>query len=128
MSNSVAAGRRLALRAAVWQAVAVAIAALAFLIKGPQAAIAAAVGGAGVVLGNALAAHVALGGGVVAARPAFRRLLIATLLKWTAAITVFAVALAVWRMAPLPVLAGFATGVVAYPILLNLSVRVERER
>ena len=118
--NSVAAGRRLALRAVGCQLAAVMLVALAFSLRGPGAALAAGVGGSGVVLGNALAALVALGGGVVAARSAFARLMAATLLKWVVATTVFAVALAVWRLAPLPALAGFATGLVAYPIFLNI--------
>lgn len=120
MLNSVAAGRRLALRAVGCQLAAVMLVALAFLLQGPGAALAAGLGGLGVVLGNALAAQIALGGGVVVAGAAFARLLAATLLKWLVAITVFAVALAVWRLAPLPVLAGFATGLVAYPIFLNI--------
>ena len=118
--NSVAAGRRLALRAVGCQLAAVMLVALAFSLRGPGAALAAGVGGSGVVLGNALAALVALGGGVVAARSAFARLMAATLLKWVVATTVFAVALAGWRLAPLPALAGFATGLVAYPIFLNI--------
>ena len=128
MLNSVAAGRRLALRAVGCLLVAAVLVALVFLLQGPRAALAALVGGVAVTLGNALAAQVALGGGVVAARSAFARLMRATLLKWVVAITVFAIALAVWRLAPLPMLAGFAVGLAAYPILLNLCVRVERER
>ena len=118
--NSVAAGRRLALRAAGCQLIAVMLVALAFLLQGPGAALAAAVGGSGVALGNALAARVALGGGVVVAGAAFVRLLAATLLKWLLAITVLAIALVVWRLAPLPLLAGFAVALVAYPIFLNI--------
>jgi len=117
--NSVAAGRRLALRAVGCQLIAVMLVALAFLLQGPGAALAAAVGGSGVALGNVLAARVALGGGVVAAGAAFVRLLAATLLKWLLAITVLAIALVVWRLAPLPMLAGFAVALVAYPISLN---------
>lgn len=120
MLNSVAAGRRLALRAVGCQLVAVMLVALAFLLQGPGAALAAAIGGLGVALGNALAAQVALGGGVVVAGAAFARLLAATLLKWLVAITVLAIALAVWRLAPLPMLAGFAAALVVYPISLNL--------
>lgn len=119
MLNSVAAGRRLALRAVGCQLAVVLLLALAFLFRGWAAAVAVLVGGMGVVLGNALAAQVALGGGVVAARSAFIRLLLATLLKWMVAISVFAIALAVWRLAPLPMLAGLAAAVVAYPFGLN---------
>ena len=120
MLNSVAAGRRLALRAAACQLLAVVLVALAFLLQGPGAALAALAGGTGVVLGNALAAPVALGGGVVAARSAFARLVLASMLKWLFALTVFAIALAVWRLAPLPLLAGFVAALVAHPLFLNL--------
>ncbi len=93
--------------------------ALAFLVKGKVAAVAVLAGGAGVVLGQALATQVALGRGVVAARAAFFRLVLATLLKWVVAILFFAAALVVWRLAPLPMLAGFVAAVVAYPLGFN---------
>ena len=126
--NSAAAGRRLALRAASYQMAAVVLVALVFLIQGLSATLAALLGGASVVLGSALAANVALGGGVVTARSAFLRLLLGTGLKWAVVITVFALALGVGRMAPLPLLAGLAVALVAHPLVLNFSVRVERER
>jgi ATP synthase protein I len=126
--NSAAAGRRLALRAVAYQSAAVVLVALGFLMQGWSAMLAALLGGVGVVSGNALAANIALGGGVVTARSAFLRLLLGTGLKWAVAITVFALALGVGRMAPLPLLAGFAAALVAYPLVLNFSVRVERER
>lgn len=126
--NSVAAGRRLALRAVVCQLGAVALVALAFLVQGGQAAAAAALGGLAGVLGNLLAATVALGGGVVPARAAFLRLWLGTLLKWVAVVTVFVLALAVWRLAPLPMLAGLAAGLAANLLILNFCTRVERER
>ncbi|MCY7313715.1 MAG: hypothetical protein LH491_08855 [Pseudoxanthomonas sp.] len=111
-----------------YQAAAVVLVALVFLSQGLAAAIAALLGGAGVVLGSALAAHVALGGGVVAARPALIRLVLAAGLKWLVVITIFALALGVGRLPPLPLLAGLAVALVAYPLVLNFSVRVERER
>ena len=126
--NSAAAGRRLALRAMAYQMVAVLLVALVFLIQGPSALLAVLLGGASVVLGSALAANVALGGGVVTARSAFMRLLLATVLKWAVVILVFALASGVGRMAPLPLLAGLAVALIAYPLVLNFSVRVERER
>ncbi|MFT3763309.1 MAG: hypothetical protein QM761_12050 [Pseudoxanthomonas sp.] len=119
MLNSVASGRRLALRAVGCQSAVVLLLALAFLPRGGADAAAALVGGSGMALGNALAAQVALGGGVMAARPAFARLLLAALLKWVVAISIFAIALAVWRLAPLPMLAGLAASVAAYPLALN---------
>ena len=126
--NSAAAGRRLALRAVAYQMAAVVLVALVFLIQGPSALLAVLLGGASVVLGSALAANVALGGGVVTARSAFMRLLLATVLKWAVVILVFALASGVGRMAPLPLLAGLAVALIAHPLVLNFSVRVERER
>ena len=107
---------------------AVMLVALVFLIQGLSAMFAALLGGASVVLGSALAANVALGGGVVTARSAFLRLALGTGLKWVVVITVFAMASGVGRMAPLPLLAGLAVALIAYPLVLNFSVRVERER
>ena len=126
--NSVAAGRSAAFRAVACQMVAVVVLALALLLSGWPAALAALLGGAGVVLGNALAANIALGGGVVTARSALMRLMLGTGLKWMVVITVFAMASGVWRMAPLPLLAGLAVASIAHPLALNFCVRVERER
>ena len=128
MLNSAAAGRRLALRAVAYQSAAVVLVALVFLMQGWSAMLAALLGGMGVVLGNALAANIALGGGVVPARSALLRLLLGAGLKWAVAITIFALALGVGRMAPLPLLAGLAAALIAHPLVLNFSVRVERER
>ncbi|MFT4197146.1 MAG: hypothetical protein QM601_04440 [Pseudoxanthomonas sp.] len=120
MLNSVASGRRLALRAVGCQTAIVLLLALAFLLHGLADALAVLVGGLGMAMGSALAAQVALGGGVVAARSAFVRLLLAALLKWLVAVSIFAIALVVWRLPPLPMLAGFTASVVAYPLALNL--------
>jgi F0F1-type ATP synthase assembly protein I len=119
MLNSVAAGRSLALRAVVCQLAVVLLLALAFLVRGWQSAVAVAVGGVGVVLGNAVAAQIALGTGVVSARTAFVRLLLSMLLKWLAAVSVFVIALAVWRLPPLPMLAGIVAALLAYPLCFN---------
>jgi F0F1-type ATP synthase assembly protein I len=107
---------------------AVVLVALVFLIQGPSASLAALLGGASVVLGSALAANIALGGGVVTARTAFMKLLLGTGLKWAVVILIFAMALGVGRMTPLPLLAGLAVALIAHPLILNFSVRVERER
>lgn len=126
--NSAAAGRRLALRAMAYQMAAVVLVALGFLIQGVTAAIAALLGGASVVLGSALAANIALGGGVVPARSAFMKLVLGTGIKWLVVMTIFALALGVGRLPPLPLLAGLAVALIVYPLVLNFSVRVERER
>lgn len=127
MHDPVAAGRRSAHRALAVQAAVAALVALAFLPRGPNEAIAAAVGGGAMLVGNALAAGLALGGGIQPARAAFARLLLGTLAKWLAVVGVLAVAFGTWRMTPLPVLAGLLAGLLAYLVGLNLG-RVKRER
>ncbi len=107
---------------------AVVLVAPVFLPMGWLAWLAALLGGTSVVVGNALAAIIALGGGIVTARSALLRLMLGTGLKWLVVITVFAIASGVWRMAPLPLLAGLAVGLIAHPLALNLCVRVKRER
>jgi ATP synthase protein I len=126
--NSIAAGRSVAFRAVACQLAAVVMVALLFLAVDWSASLAALLGGIGMVLGNALAASIALGGGVVTARSAFSRLMLGTGLKWLVVITIFAIASGVWRMAPLPLLAGLAVALIAHPLVLNFCVRVERER
>lgn len=106
----------------------VVLVALVFLIQGSSAMFAALLGGASVVLGGALAANIALGGGVVTARSAFLRLVLGTGLKWAVVILIFAMASGVGRMAPLPLLAGLAVALVAHPLFLNFCVRVDRDR
>jgi F0F1-type ATP synthase assembly protein I len=118
--DPIAAGRRAAARAVAVQAVAVALVALAFLLQGPAHALAAGWGGLAMVAGNALAARVALRG-IAPAGIAFGRLLLGALAKWTVALAGFAIGLGVWRLPPLPMLAGLAAGLLAYLAALNLG-------
>jgi F0F1-type ATP synthase assembly protein I len=118
--DPIAAGRRSALRAVAVQAAAVALVALACLAESGRAALAAAVGGGALVVGNGLAAGLALGG-IVPARVAFARLLLGMLAKWCVVAVVFAVALGAWRLAPLPMLAGLAIGMLAWLLALNAT-------
>lgn len=107
---------------------AVVLVALIFLVSDRTASLAVLVGGAGVVLGSALAANIALGGGVVTARTALSKLVLGTGLKWMVVITIFAMASGVGRMAPLPLLAGLAVALIAQPLALNYCAKVDRER
>ena len=118
MHDPIAAGRRAALRAVAVQGGVVALLAAAFLARDVREALAVGVGGLALVLGNALAAVVALGG-IVRARVAFGRLLLAAMGKWLVAIVVLATALATWRLPPLPMLAGLVAGLLAYLLALN---------
>ena len=118
MHDPIAAGRRAALRAVAVQGLVVALLAAAFLAQGVREALAAGVGGLALVLGNALSAFVALGR-IVPAPVAFGRLLLGAMGKWLVAIAVLATALAIWRLPPLPVLAGLVAGSLAYLLALN---------
>lgn len=120
MHDPLATGRRAALRAIAIQAVAAALVALAFLLAGPRPALAATAGGVAMLAGNALAAAVALGGGIRPARAAFARLLLGVLGKWVLVLVLVAVALQVWRLPPLPLLAGVVVGLLVYLPALNL--------
>jgi F0F1-type ATP synthase assembly protein I len=116
--DPIAAGRRAALRAVAVQGVVVALLAAAFLARDVREALAVGVGGLALVLGNALSAIVALGG-IVPAPVAFGRLLLAAMGKWLVAIVVLATGLAIWRLPPLPMLAGLVAGLLAYLLSLN---------
>ncbi len=115
MLNSVEAGRRLMLRAAVYPLAAVVVLALAFLFMGPKYALGALVSGVAVVAGGGLAAWVALGGGVQAAGSAMVRLLMAFLLKTVLIVAVLVLGFVWWRLPPLALLA-------AIPVALMFQV------
>jgi len=102
--------------------------ALAFVMQGPRQALAAAIGGGTMVLGNALAAILALGGGIQPARAAFARLLLGTVGKWVLVMGVLVFALGTWGLPPLPTLAGVVAGLLAYLLGLNFGNRAKRER
>jgi ATP synthase protein I len=108
------AGRRLALRATVFQAGATVLVALALLPHGMPSALGVLVGGGALVAGSSLAALLALGGGVQPAGAAMARLLAGVVLKWVVAIAVFALGLAGLGLPPLPMLAGLLAATLAF--------------
>lgn len=122
VSNSVVAGRRLAQRAIAWQAVATVLVALAFLAKGLPWLLAALVGGGAVTLAAWVATVVALGGGVSPAGVAFARLLVGMALKWLLVLIAVVIALAVFRLPGVPLMAG----VVAATLALVLANSIKR--
>lgn len=113
--NSVDAGRRLMLRAAVYPLAAVVILALAFLFMGPRYALGALVSGVAVVGGSALAAWVGLGGGVQTAGSAMVRMFVGLALKLVLIVAVLGMAFFWWRLPPLALLA-------AIPVALMFQV------
>lgn len=99
-----------------------------FLVQGWRSAVGAAAGGLAMAAGHALAARVSFAGGIQPARMAFARLLLGVMGKWLVALGGVALALEAWRLPPLPVVAGLATGVLAYLVALNLRQATQRRQ
>lgn len=112
MSNSVAAGRQLARRAALVQAAAVLATALACSLYGWDAALAALLGGGALVSGNAIAAWLLLGGSVAPAGVVLARMFAGVVLKWLVVFAAFLLGLVVWRLPALPLLLGVVVALV----------------
>ena len=108
MLNSVAAGRRLAQRTAAVQAAATLATALVCLLSGREAALGALVGGAAMTLGGLMAGWSAFGGGVQGAGMALGRLLLGLAAKWVVVIVGVFLAIGVWHLPAMAVLAGAA--------------------
>lgn len=119
MLTSVAVGRRLAQRAIAWQAVAVAVTALAFLAKGNGWALAAALGGAAIALGGWLSSVIALGGGVNPSTGALARLLAGVALKWVVVVAVLLLGVGVAGLSPVPMLAGVIVALFAQLLAMS---------
>lgn len=122
MLNSAAAGRRLALRVVAYQALATLATAAACLMIGPRAALAALAGGGAMALGSLAAAWGAFGGGVAGAGMVLGRLLLGTAVKWLVVACGLYLAMAVWRLPPVPVLAGAALAAAAMLVSMRLAM------
>ena len=120
MLNTVAAGRRLAQRTAALQAVVTLATALACLMSGRDAALGALVGGGAMTLGGLVAAWSAFGGGVAGAGMALGRLLIGQAAKWVVVITGMFLAIGVFHLPAMAVLAGVLLAGVALLVATKL--------
>ncbi len=129
MHDPIAAGRSAAARAVAVEIAVGGLVALGFLALDGRHALAAAIGGAAMAAGNALSIALALGGGIQPASAAFARLLLGVMGKWMVVLATFALALAAWRLPPLPLLAGIATGMLGYLLALNrIGARAGRNK
>ena len=117
--TSVAVGRRLAQRAIAWQAVAIAVTALAFLAKGADWALAAGLGGAAIALGGWLSSVIALGGGVNPSTGALARLLAGVALKWVVVVAVLLLGVGMAGLSPVPMLAGVIVALFAQLLAMS---------
>ena len=114
MLNSAVAGRRLAQRAAAFQAAATLATALACLLSSRAAALGALAGGAAMTLGSLVAAWGAFAGGIAGAGAALGRLLLGMAAKWIVVVVGLYLAIAVWQLPAVPVLAGAALAAAAF--------------
>ena len=107
--NSMAANRRLALTVVAAQALATVVLALAFLVlSGKPAALAAAMGGGALALGNLMMGWRSMRGAYPSAGFALAGLVAGIVLKWFVVIGALYLALARFGLPPLPLLAGMA--------------------
>lgn len=112
--NSMAAGRRLAQRVAVAQVAATLATALACLIWGAGAGLAALAGGLSMALGSALAGWSAFGGAVAGGGMLLGRLLLGTALKWIVVALGLYLAIGRWGLPAPAVLAGAVSATLAW--------------
>ncbi|WP_240126836.1 hypothetical protein [Thermomonas alba] len=123
MLNSAKAGWRLALRAVAFQVAAALATAAAGMTLGPRAALAALAGGGTLALGSLVAAWGAFGVGVSSGGVALARLLLGTAVKWLIVVVGLYLAMAVWKLPPVPVLAGAAMAAAAFLVSMRFVAK-----
>lgn len=106
MQNSIAAGRRLAIRVVAAQAVATALVAAGFAWRGWDDALAVLAGGGVVVVGTVVLALRLFAGAPAAAGTVLARMIVGNLLRWCVIGVGLYLAMVVARLPGLPVLAG----------------------
>lgn len=99
---------------------ALAVAAAFGIVSGRPSAAAVLVGGIAIALGNVVFAHRLFAGGVKAPGAILRGFYTAELLKWLWLVVVLSLAIAVFKLPFLPLLAGMATAMLAFWIGLLL--------
>ena len=117
MQNSIAAGRRLAVRVVALQIAATALVALGFLLQGWQAGLAACCGGGAAALGTGVLALRLFGAGPAPAGVVLWRLIVGNLLKWGVILLGLWLALVKAALPGLPVIAGLAAAVLVPHVL-----------
>jgi F0F1-type ATP synthase assembly protein I len=111
--NSLTANRRLAFRTVAVQAAVAMLVALAFLLQGAQAALAAAIGGGAVALGSLVLAWRSMMGPAYSAGLALSRMVSGLILKWFVVLGALYLSLARLGLPPLPLLAGLLAAMAA---------------
>jgi ATP synthase protein I len=106
MQNSIAAGRRLAIRVVAAQAVATALVAAGFAWRARDDALAVLAGGGVVVVGTVVLALRLFAGAPAAAGTVLARMIVGNLLRWCVIGVGLYLAMVVARLPGMPVLAG----------------------
>ena len=119
MLNSADAGWRQALRVVAFQAAAVLAASAVCILLGQRTALAVLAGGGALTLGSLLAAWGAFGGGVAGAGVVLGRLLLGMAVKWLVVLAGLYLAMAVWGLPAVPVLAGAALAAAAMVVSMK---------
>lgn len=120
MLNSLAFGRRLALRIVLLQLAVALLAGLVFLTLGPRAAASAAAGATVVALGTALMSAQCFGG-FHGASVALSRLLLGMFLKWGVIIGGLFVILFQFKLPPLAALSGLGMAYAVYLVAFRFK-------
>lgn len=124
MQNSIAAGRRLAIRVVVAQAAATLLVAVGFAWRGWDDALAVLAGGGVVVLGTAVLALRLFAGPPAAAGTVLARMIVGNLLRWCVIGIGLYLALVKAALPGLPVIAGLVAALL--PQLFGLHEGVTR--
>lgn len=109
-----AAGRRLTQRCVQAQLAVAVVLGLLFWLGSTQAALAAALGGGLMAAGTAMAGWRGFSRAAPAASDALWRLVGGLLIKWLVVLLGLLLGLALWRLPPLPLLAGLLAGELAF--------------
>ena len=118
VSRNPAATRRLARNAALAQLLVGLVVALAVAaLSGQAAGIAAMIGATAVALGTLLMGRALLDGGVSTATGAMMRFVAGTLAKWVLVLAIGVLAIGVWKLPPLPLLAGLVVALAASAVM-----------
>lgn len=114
MQNSIAHGRRVAVRTVTFQLCAIGLVGLGFCLNGWQSGVAAWYGGVVIALGNALFAWRLFAHGIAPSRQIARSVYAAEVLKWVWLVFALYLAVAVLRLAPAPLMIGVVAAQLAF--------------
>jgi F0F1-type ATP synthase assembly protein I len=114
VQNSIAHGRRVAVRTVIFQICATAVVGLGFCVWGWRSGVAAGYGGMVVALGNALFAWRLFADGIAPMQRVARSVYAAEVLKWVWLALALYLGIAVFSLAPLPLILGVMAAQLAF--------------